>query len=117
MSRLVSAQEKNSLLDRTTQSWEDVLKSVGEGGDITFAFLQLARQDLLTSAETVDCQYCKKHVLEEAKLIEMTIDLAREGNKYPHAHGFKEKSQITFRSMKILIYIALGGLRRAGFIS
>ena len=117
MSRPVSDEERSMLLDRATRGWEDVLKSVGDGGDITFAFLQLARQDLLTSAETVDCQYCKKHVLEEAKLIQMTIDLAKLGNEYPHAHGFKEKSSISLSSMKILIYIALGGLRRAGFIS
>jgi len=93
------------------------LHFVADGGDITFAFLNLAKQDLLASASTVDCQYCKKHIVEETRLIDMTMDLAKLGNTYPHAHGFKEKMRIAFSAMKITIYITLGGLRRAGFLS
>jgi hypothetical protein len=117
LSRSLTEQEKNILVDRATQGWEVVLRSMGEGGDVTFAFLQLAQQDLLTSASTVDCRYCRKHVLEEAKLIGMTIDLAKMGNQYTHAHGVREKWTISVSSFKIIVYIALGGLRRIGLIS
>ncbi len=116
MSVLISATEKQKLIDETTARWEEVLSSLAEGGDITFGFLTLAKQDLLVAARTVDCQWCRKHVLEEVKLIDMTIELARMGNDYPHTHGIREKLKIAFSAVKITIYIALGGLRRAGLL-
>jgi len=116
MSRQISSREREKLLEDVSNKWEETLHFVGDGGDITFAFLNLAKQDLLVSGNTVDCQYCKKHIEEEAKLIDMTMALAKLGNTYPHAHGFGEKMRIAFSAMKITVFITLGGLRRAGFL-
>ena len=116
MSKLLSVEEKDKLIDDATKGWEDVLKFIADGGDITFAFLKLARSDLLVSASTVDCPYCSKHIIEEAKLIERTMDLAKLANAYLHSHGLKEKLSLAGSAVKITFYIALGGLRRAGLI-
>lgn len=116
MSKLLSDEEKENLVDEATRGWEEVLKFLAEGGDITFGFLRLAKQDLLVAADTVDCEYCRRHVLEEAKLIDMTMELAKLSNIYPHSHGFREKVKVALSAMKITFYIALGGLRRAGLI-
>ena len=104
------------MIDRVTNGWEQTLQSLSEGDDVTFAFLKLAKQDLLTAASTVDCQYCRKHIMEEVKLIDMTIELAKLGNAYQHTHGAGEKFRIASSAAKITGYIALGGLKRSGLI-
>ena len=114
MSKVLSSEQKQKIIDNTTAQWEEVLHSLAENGDITFAFLTLAKNDLLVAAETVDCPWCRLHVCEEAKLIDMTIDLARMGNTYVHSHGITEKSRLALSCVKITVLIALGGLRRAG---
>ncbi|HXQ93501.1 MAG TPA: hypothetical protein VN739_10895 [Nitrososphaerales archaeon] len=116
MSRQLSSSEREKLLEDISNKWEETLHFIGDGGDVTFAFLGLAKHDLLVSGNTVDCQYCKRHIGEEAKLIDMTMDLAKLGNTYPHAHGLGEKMRIAFSAMKITVFITLGGLRRAGFL-
>jgi hypothetical protein len=118
MSRAVpkEEEERDKLIDNATQGWEQTLQSLNEGNDPTFAFLTLAKQDLVSAATTVDCQYCRKHILEEVKLIDMTIELAKLGNAYQHTHGAGEKLRIASSAARITGYIALGGMKRAGFI-
>ncbi len=116
MSRAVLAEERDKLIDQATSGWEQTLQALNEGDDVTFAFLKLAKQDLLTAASTVDCQYCRRHILEEVKLIDMTIELAKLGNAYQHAHQAGEKFRIASSAAKMTGYIALGGLKRSGLI-
>jgi hypothetical protein len=116
MSRAVLAEERDKLVEEVTVGWEETLQSLKEGDDVTFVFLKLAKQDLLTAAGTVDCQYCRKHILEEVKLIDMTIELAKLGNAYQHAHRAGEKFRIASSAARITGYIALGGLKRSGLI-
>ena len=56
MSRQLSSSEKEKLLEDISNKWEETLHFLGDGGDVTFAFLNLAKQDLLISGNTVDCQ-------------------------------------------------------------
>ena len=108
--------ERVILIDKMSLEWENALKYLSEGGDLTVASLQLARSDLINASTSLDCEYCRRHVLEEVKLIERTLDLAKLSNAYLHAHGLGEKISVALSAVKITWLILLGGLRRAGLI-
>ena len=108
--------EKEKIVERATIEWENAINKLSEGADPVLVFLKLSCFDLRMAAEHIDCPYCRRHMLLEAGELEKVIrELERHGNE-KHKHGLMDRLRSLITALRIVVMIALGGLRRAGVI-
>jgi hypothetical protein len=69
-------------LDQAVNTWDSMMQYLEEGNDMTYGFLQLAKSDLRIPAEELKCEYCRKQIETELKLIETTLMFSRLANEW-----------------------------------
>lgn len=69
-------------LDSAVNTWDSMMQYLEEGNDMTYGFLQLARSDLRIPADELKCEYCRKQIETEVKLIETTLTFSRLANEW-----------------------------------
>jgi hypothetical protein len=109
---LQSASSLEDLMDK----WEAELKLVGSGTPSVIPFLDLSVYDMRNAALSIDCQYCRAHMLLEADEISTVLGKLRTDGNTVHSHGLLERGHALLTSFRIIVNVLLGGLRRAGVL-
>lgn len=113
---LPSRDDVSRLIEETGTFRRKLLESAGSRDDLLKALLKLAAYETETASRYIDCPYCRKHMLLESGEIARVLEwVEREGNTR-HKHGVGERLRGLVVSVKIFLYVILGGLRRAGLI-
>jgi hypothetical protein len=63
-------------INRYMEAFEDTKSYLESGGDITYAFLNLAKLDLELASKYVYDPYCRKQVLGEYRALEKALSFA-----------------------------------------
>jgi len=107
---------KNNSIKEIMKIWEKKINEIQSGKPPLNTFIELSIIDISFAATNIDCPYCRKHMLLEAEEIKKILNkIEREGNK-KHYHGINERLNTLLVSLKIIWFVILGGLRRAGII-
>ncbi|MDA4136658.1 MAG: hypothetical protein OK449_06655 [Thaumarchaeota archaeon] len=107
-----SASSLEDLMDK----WEAELKLVGLGTPSVIPFLDLSVYDMRNAALSIDCPYCRAHMLLEADEISTVLAKLRADGNTVHSHGLLERAHALLTSFRIIVNVLLGGLRRAGLL-
>jgi len=75
----LSVEEK---INEAIKKWDEITTYWEEGGDPTYGFLQLAKNDLQTFSHEITCDYCKKQISAEIKLIDIALQFALLANEW-----------------------------------
>jgi hypothetical protein len=107
---------KNNITKEIMKVWEKKINDIQSGKSPLNTFIKLSIIDIYFAAKSIDCPYCQKHMLLEAEEIKKILyKIEKEGNK-EHYHGISDKISTLLASLKIIWFVILGGLRRAGII-
>jgi hypothetical protein len=112
----VSPEERKVTLDRMMNVWEIQVKDISSGKPPLVAFLDLSVMDITNAAHSIDCPFCRRHMLLEAHEVKKVLDRVLSESNKVHRHGLKERLGTMTRSVEIVANVLLGGLRRAGII-
>jgi hypothetical protein len=96
--------------------WETELKVVGSGTPSVIPFLDLSVYDMRNAALSIDCPYCRAHMLLEADEISTVLGRIKGDGNTVHSHGLVERAHALLTSFRIIVNVLLGGLRRAGLL-
>lgn len=94
------------LISKAMEAWEEKAKYLEEGGDVVYAFLELARCDLKLVMDDIKCNYCRRQAKAEYELIGHALDLARMANQWMYSDSKKEKLALVFKAIKKIAEIA-----------
>lgn len=98
--------EVEELINKAMEAWEEKARYIEEGGDVVYAFLELARSDLRLIVGRIECEYCRKQAEAEYELIGHALDLARLANQWMYSDSRKEKLLLALRAVKKIAQIA-----------
>jgi hypothetical protein len=105
-----------SSLEDLMDKWEAELKLVGSGAPSVIPFLDLSVYDMKNAALSIDCPYCRAHMLLEADEISRVLGKLRVDGNIVHSHGLLERAHTLLMSFRIIVNVLLGGLRRASLL-
>ncbi len=64
------------------EGYESIREYLTTGGDVTYAFLNMAKLDLEIASKYINDPYCKKLVLKELKALEKALAFAILANEW-----------------------------------
>ena len=112
----VERNSSNYIIKEIMKIWEEKINEIQGGKSPLNTFIKLSIIDIYFAAKSIDCPYCQKHMLLEAEEIKKILHkIEKEGNK-EHYHGMDEKIATLLASLKIIWFVFLGALTRAGII-
>lgn len=89
-------------LDEAVNTWDSMLEYLEGGNDMTYGFLQLAKSDLRIPAEELKCEYCRKQIETEVKLITTTLMFSRLANEWASNRRLKTRLGIVGRAIPLI---------------
>jgi hypothetical protein len=84
------------------EKWDEITTYWEEGGDLTYGFLQLARNDLQIFLNEIKCNYCKKQISAEIKLIDIALQFALIANEWKLAEKILQKLNLVGKAMLLI---------------
>jgi hypothetical protein len=90
-------------IDTSVHKWDDVLAYMESGGDKTYGFLQLAESDLGAVAEKIACPYCRKQIVAEVKIIDITLRFSRLANEWEASGGIRNRLGLVGRAVPLIV--------------
>ena len=94
------------LLQNSLESWDEIFRQIEDGGDLTYGFLQLARNDLLAVTPGIVCDHCRRQIATEVELIETVLRLSRLANEWTVSKGSRRKLQLGGQALPFIGRIA-----------
>ncbi len=94
----------------------ELLRKAYDRDEMLKAILELVYDDIIIASRYIDCPYCRRHMELEAGEVKRVLEYIEHLGNGPHKHGILERFKTIIISLKIFIYVVLGGLRRAGII-
>ncbi len=113
---MYSREEVASLIERVEAERKRLIEKATSRDELLTSMLELAYNDIIIASKYIDCPYCRRHMELEAEEIRRVIEWIRLQGNRPHRHGLSERFRGLLVSFKIVFYVILGGLRRAGII-
>jgi len=113
---MYSREEVYRLLESVEAEREEMLCKAGSRDELLESILELVYNDILIASKYIDCPYCRRHMELEAEEVRKVLDWIRLLGNRPHKHRLSERLKGLAVSFKIVFYVILGGLRRAGII-
>ncbi len=90
------------LLQSSLETWDEVLRQMEDGGDLTYGFLQLARNDLRAVAPGIVCDHCRRQIATEVLLIETVLQLSRLANEWTISKGSRGKLRLVGLALPLI---------------
>jgi hypothetical protein len=95
----MSIEEK---ISRAIEKWDEIATYWEEGGDHTYGFLQLAKNDLQIILNEIKCNYCKKQISAEIKLIDIALQFALLANEWKLAEKILHKLNLIGKAILLI---------------
>jgi hypothetical protein len=90
------------ILQSTLEVWDEIFRQIEDGGDLTYGFLQLARNDLQSVTQRIVCDHCRRQIAAEVQLIETVLQLSRLANQWTISRGAREKLRLAGLALPLI---------------
>jgi len=96
-------------INRYMETLESTKSYLESGGDITYAFLTLAKLDLELASKYIHDPYCRKHVLGEYRALEKALSFAMMAYEWKMGiGGWRHKVKLVIKAtMEIMKLISI----------
>ena len=89
-------------IDSSVRKWEEMLAYLEGGGDKTYGFLQLAQSDLQAYASEISCQYCRKQIETELRLLVIALSFSRLANEWEASSGLRTRLGLIGKAVPLI---------------
>jgi hypothetical protein len=90
------------LLQSTLEAWDEIFQQIEDGGDLTYGFLRLARNDLRSVTQAIECSHCRRQIVAEVQLIEIVLQLSRLANQWTLARGVHDRLRLAGLALPLI---------------
>ncbi len=94
--------QDDKALQSSLQMWDETFSQMEEGGDLTYGFLQLAKNDLESIMGTIACDHCRRQIDAEVELIRIVMRLSRLANEWAIAGSGTRKFRLAGLALPLL---------------
>ncbi|MEM1830609.1 MAG: hypothetical protein QXS63_05045 [Zestosphaera sp.] len=90
------------------EAYESVREYLKTGGDMTYAFLNMAKLDLEIASKYINDPYCRRQVLKELKALEKALAFAMLANEWKLGlGGITHKLRLISKAIIEILRLAL----------
>ena len=98
----------NKAVSQYLEMYENVREYLKSGGDITYAFLNLAKIDLEIASEFIRDSYCRKLVLKELEALKVALSFALLANEWKRKDlRFNDRVRLVGSAIKKIFKLAI----------
>lgn len=94
-------------LEVLLKTYEDIRSYLESGGDVTYAYLNLAKLDLEIASKYIQDDYCRKQVVKELRALEIALTFAMLANEWKLGlYGLTGKLKLVGRAIIEILKLA-----------
>jgi len=94
-------------------AWREAREYIESGGDITYAFLNLARRDIGNAVGLINDDYCRRQIIGEKKLLDHALNLAMTAYEWNlGVGGWRYRVKLVLKAVKEVLVIFWLQLRK-----
>jgi len=95
-------------LNKYLEVYENVRSYLESGGDITYAFLNLAKLDLDIASKYIVDPYCKKQVLKELNALDKALSFASMAHEWKiGVGGWRHKTKLVAKAIIEILRLSI----------
>ncbi len=108
-----SGETLTAIKQEMINAWSEAKEYLESGGDVTYAFLNLARRDIGLAIDLIEDGYCRKQISSEKKLLDHALNLAMMAYEWSLGVGGRRyRVKLALKAVREALAILLLQLRK-----
>ncbi|MEB3780110.1 MAG: hypothetical protein GSR85_07765 [Desulfurococcales archaeon] len=110
----MSQEELLHVKEELESAWREAREYIESGGDVTYAFLNLARRDISNAVDLIEDKYCRGQIMGEKRLLDHALNLAVMAYEWSlGVGGWRYRVKLILKAMKEVLVIFWLQVRKA----